>query len=67
MEASACPKGIRANLAAPDGAAARIDSATVPGCLLDAGMDGYVSKPFQVEELLSTMLSVYEKSKTPAW
>jgi osomolarity two-component system sensor histidine kinase NIK1 len=33
---------------------------------LDAGMDGYVSKPFQVEELLSTISAVHQKSKTPA-
>jgi CheY-like chemotaxis protein len=32
---------------------------------LDAGMDGYVSKPFQVEELLSIISSLHQESKTP--
>jgi CheY-like chemotaxis protein len=29
---------------------------------LDAGMDGYVSKPFQVEELLNTISAVHQRS-----
>jgi CheY-like chemotaxis protein len=33
---------------------------------LDAGMDGYVSKPFQVEELLRTISAAHQKSKTHA-